>query len=176
MTLMALLTGAAASSALTYLLDPDSGRRRRALLRDQAVRLQHRVRDDVQASARDAANRARGLAAQAREKLPFGDHLPSTDVQSWSEARPATRGAGEAAIAGAVLATLLVPFARRTLGRMMLAGLPQLVAIGAVLAARTIERQERTARDRGRDAGSRRGEGADGADDDAPVTMIDPNL
>lgn len=175
--MMRFITGVAASSALTYLFDPQSGRRRRSLLRDQAVRLQHRVQHDVQASARDAANRARGLASQAREKVPFADRLLAGQGTS-AGSSGAARGGNEMAIAGAVLAALMLPFGRRILGRLLIGGLPQLAAIGAVMAARSIAQQEQAAR-----AGARgtRPERAQGADDDAPedappITMIDPNL
>jgi len=45
-----------------YLLDPDRGKRRRALVPDQAVRSAWKTRDAVESTARDAQNRAQGLA------------------------------------------------------------------------------------------------------------------
>ena len=56
--------------ALTmYLLDPDHGRRRRALLRDQFVHARRVVRERASGTARDLSNRAYGLAAEARRAV-----------------------------------------------------------------------------------------------------------
>src|SRR5690242_7268996 len=52
-----------------YLLDPDGGRRRRALLRDQLVSAGHRTSDAVAATSRDVTNRARGVVAEFRGRL-----------------------------------------------------------------------------------------------------------
>lgn len=60
------LGGMAIGATLMYLLDPDQGRRRRALLRDQVISIATRVDDAVEAIARDLSNRAQGLAAEAR--------------------------------------------------------------------------------------------------------------
>jgi osmotically-inducible protein OsmY len=54
---------------LMYLLDPDRGARRRALVRDQAARAGHKVGDGLDATARDLGNRARGTAAELRSRL-----------------------------------------------------------------------------------------------------------
>jgi uncharacterized membrane protein len=61
-----LLIGAAVGSAAMYLLDPQHGRRRRALLRDQAVKAQSNVRDTLDAGKRDLSNRATALTGRAR--------------------------------------------------------------------------------------------------------------
>ena len=52
-----------------YYLDPVSGKRRRALLRDQAVHAKHRISDYTEHKARDLRNRAQGLVARSRRKL-----------------------------------------------------------------------------------------------------------
>ena len=52
-----------------YYLDPVSGKRRRALLRDQAVHAKHRISDYTEHKARDLRNRAHGLVARSRRKL-----------------------------------------------------------------------------------------------------------
>jgi hypothetical protein len=52
-----------------YYLDPASGKRRRALLRDQVVHAKHRVEDYAQGKAKDLRNRAQGLMARSRRKL-----------------------------------------------------------------------------------------------------------
>ena len=49
-----------------YFFDPVSGRRRRALLRDQLVHAQHEITDYAEDTAKDLRNRAYGLVAEAR--------------------------------------------------------------------------------------------------------------
>jgi hypothetical protein len=56
-------------AGLMYLLDPVRGRRRRAIARDQFIRLAHEARDAADVAARDAANRARGAWAEARSAV-----------------------------------------------------------------------------------------------------------
>jgi gas vesicle protein len=60
-----LLTGAAIGAGAMFLLDPNRGGRRRALIRDQAVRASRKTTDALDALGHDAANRARGLAAES---------------------------------------------------------------------------------------------------------------
>lgn len=62
---LTLLGGVGAGAALMYMLDPDRGKRRRAHLRDKMASATNRVPDAINVTARDLANRARGLAAQA---------------------------------------------------------------------------------------------------------------
>jgi hypothetical protein len=69
MLLLRLLTTAAAGAGFMYMLDPDRGRRRRALMRDQLVRAAHRTGDAVDATSRDVGNRARGVVAELRSRL-----------------------------------------------------------------------------------------------------------
>jgi len=64
-----LLAGAAIGAGIMYLLDPDGGRRRRALVRDQLVSAAHKTTDAVDATSRDVANRARGVVADLRGRL-----------------------------------------------------------------------------------------------------------
>jgi hypothetical protein len=49
-----------------YFYDPVSGRRRRALLRDQMTHAQKEITDYAEGTAKDLRNRAQGLAAEAR--------------------------------------------------------------------------------------------------------------
>ena len=51
---------------LMYTLDPQAGRRRRALARDKLDRLTYKASDAVNVTARDLQNRVRGLAAEAK--------------------------------------------------------------------------------------------------------------
>lgn len=62
-----LVGGAALGAALMYLLDPTGGRRRRALLRDQAMHLAHEAGDAAGMTARDVRNRGQGMLAETRD-------------------------------------------------------------------------------------------------------------
>jgi hypothetical protein len=64
-----LLVGVGAGVALAYLLDPAQGRRRRALMRDKFVRASRKTRDGLDATARDLANRTKGVAAASRGRF-----------------------------------------------------------------------------------------------------------
>ena len=64
-----LLVGAGLGAALAYMLDPNTGNRRRALVRDQLTRAGRKTRDGLDATARDVANRSRGVAAATRARL-----------------------------------------------------------------------------------------------------------
>lgn len=64
-----LIGGALAGAGLMFLLDPDRGTRRRALLRDRAARARHKLGDGIEATARDVGNRARGSAAALRSRF-----------------------------------------------------------------------------------------------------------
>jgi hypothetical protein len=56
--------------ALTmYLLDPEQGRRRRALLRDQVTHLKTLARERTAGATRDLSNRAYGAAMEARRAV-----------------------------------------------------------------------------------------------------------
>lgn len=64
---MIRVLGALGIGALAmYFFDPVSGRRRRALLRDQMVHAQKEITDYAEGTAKDLRNRAYGLAAEAR--------------------------------------------------------------------------------------------------------------
>ncbi len=72
------LAGFAAGAAVMYAFDPGSGRRRRALVRDQFTHLAHRTGEGLDATAHDLSNRAAGAAAEARKRLR--KDRPSDDV------------------------------------------------------------------------------------------------
>lgn len=65
-----------AGAGLMYLLDPDRGSRRRALVRDQLVHLGHEISDAVEVAGRDLSHRAQGAFHEARKKL---DQQPVDD-------------------------------------------------------------------------------------------------
>lgn len=61
-----ILTGIALGAASAFMLDPQQGRRRRALLRDKVVRGVHEGRQFGDAAVRDLRARAQGALSQAR--------------------------------------------------------------------------------------------------------------
>ena len=63
------LAGAAFGAGMMYALDPDAGRRRRALTRDQLTRARIKTRETASATARDLLNRSYGIMAGARSRL-----------------------------------------------------------------------------------------------------------
>lgn len=75
---MRLLIAGGIGAGLMYLLDPDRGRRRRALLRDKVVHAWHEANDAIDKTTRDVANRTHGLIAEA-EAL-FNHEEVSDDV------------------------------------------------------------------------------------------------
>lgn len=60
------LTMLGLGAGLMYYLDPDRGRRRRALVRDRVDHLSHRLEALIEATSHDLANRSRGLWAELR--------------------------------------------------------------------------------------------------------------
>ena len=74
----ALLGGMGIGAALMYLLDPDRGGRRRALVRDKAARLGRLTGERFEARSRDLRNRAKGVAA--KRKREEAEEPPSDDI------------------------------------------------------------------------------------------------
>src|SRR5437763_16545200 len=66
---LSLLGGIGLGAGLMYFLDPQQGRRRRGLVRDQLTSLMSRAGDAACCVGRDLAHRARGVAAEARSLL-----------------------------------------------------------------------------------------------------------
>jgi hypothetical protein len=64
-----LLGGVGLGAGLMFLLDPDKGRRRRALLRDKTKHSLHLAEGTLRKTSRDLGNRTRGLAARVRSRL-----------------------------------------------------------------------------------------------------------
>ena len=67
----ALLFGAGLGigTGLMYLLDPDKGNRRRALLRDKWMLATRKTGDCIEVTARDVRNRTRGLVASVQSRF-----------------------------------------------------------------------------------------------------------
>lgn len=75
-----LLAGAGMGAALAFMLDPDRGRRRRALARDKMVRAARVTREEFDATARDLSNRARGIVATTGPRMSNDDDEVSDTV------------------------------------------------------------------------------------------------
>lgn len=68
-----LAGGVGLGGGLMYLLDPGSGRRRRALARDKAVHLLNKSGGALRKTSRDLGNRTKGLAAGVGSRLRKSD-------------------------------------------------------------------------------------------------------
>jgi len=78
MRIFSCLSGAAMGAGLMYFLDPDRGRRRRALLRDQIISCNRQWGDFFRTAGRDLRNRIEGVSAEIAS-LFTSDHA-SDDV------------------------------------------------------------------------------------------------
>jgi osmotically-inducible protein OsmY len=67
--LLKVATAFAAGAAAMYLLDPETGRRRRALVRERSGGAARDLQDSVRSAGRDAANRMRGRVAETKSHL-----------------------------------------------------------------------------------------------------------
>lgn len=72
--------GLIAGATLMYLFDPERGARRRALLRDQLLHLNRDLEAGLDAAARDARNRSKGMTARATQRLR-PDHAPDEVIE-----------------------------------------------------------------------------------------------
>lgn len=72
---MTILSGLGLGAGLMYLLDPNLGRRRRALLRDQLASVASRSSSGLDATWRDVQHRAQGFAAETAARVR-GDQAP----------------------------------------------------------------------------------------------------
>lgn len=68
-SVLRLATAFAAGVATMYYLDPQTGRRRRALARDKSAAVGHDVKEAARSKTRRAVNQARGAAARTRAQL-----------------------------------------------------------------------------------------------------------
>jgi uncharacterized membrane protein len=100
---LAMLGGGAAGAGLMYLLDPGRGNRRRARLRDQAIHAAHLTGDAVDATARDAMNRSRGLLAALRPRFRDDPRSPESQLEllqtHWTPTARLLTAAGGGALA-----------------------------------------------------------------------------
>jgi hypothetical protein len=75
------LGAAALGAGAMYFLDPRSGGRRRALVRDKGVHTRRRIREVADKTANDVRNRAVGLAARSRRLWHRGPVSPPSNPQ-----------------------------------------------------------------------------------------------
>lgn len=74
---IAFFSGLGIGAGAMFLLDPDRGKRRRALMRDQAIHISNTSKEALEKTARDLRNRAVGVMAET--KALFGDeNVPDT--------------------------------------------------------------------------------------------------
>ena len=109
-----LLGGLGLGAALMYVLDPERGKRRRALVRDKAVRVANRTGERLEARSRDLKNRMRGVKAEAKSLThaePVDDTVLEERVRAEIGRAVTTPGgievaatAGDVTLSGPVLA------------------------------------------------------------------------
>jgi osmotically-inducible protein OsmY len=68
----------AAGAAAMYYLDPETGRRRRALVRDRGVAATHDLEDYASATSKRASDKLQGAAARTRSRV---SRVPVDDEQ-----------------------------------------------------------------------------------------------
>lgn len=76
-----VLLGAGLGAAVMYMLDPDRGNRRRALLRDKMVKINRQTQEAVSGKVHDMTNRAKGMLHEAKsafEGEETGREQPTT--------------------------------------------------------------------------------------------------
>lgn len=81
--ILTILTGLGIGAALMYLLDPEGGNRRRALLRDKAVKLNRQTKETIEGTVRDLSNRAKGTFHGIRSTIE-NDRNDHTADSGWS--------------------------------------------------------------------------------------------
>src|SRR5437016_282892 len=67
------LIGAGIGAGVMFLLDPDRGARRRALVRDKVAWAARKTRDAADATQRDVTNRVAGATVAARNRFSADD-------------------------------------------------------------------------------------------------------
>jgi gas vesicle protein len=91
--LLMLLTGAGIGALVMYLIDPEQGRRRRAVMRDKLISAGNQAADFINSKSRDLSNRAQGTVAEARSSLGIesGEQSQARQQQPTSS-QPTPRG------------------------------------------------------------------------------------
>ena len=72
---LVFISGLGLGAGAMFLLDPDRGRRRRALIKDQAIHISNTSRETLEKRTRDLRNRATGVIAETKARFG-GQHVP----------------------------------------------------------------------------------------------------
>jgi gas vesicle protein len=84
--IFAILTGLGIGAALMYLFDPEGGNRRRALIRDKAVKFNRQTKEALDSTVKDLSNRAKGTVHGLKSTMAHTqDTESSTSATNWSD-------------------------------------------------------------------------------------------
>lgn len=97
--LTTLLGSLGFGAGLMYFLDPEEGNRRRALVRDQAIRLLNTSDQAIDKTARDLRNRTRGVLSEAIGTLEEGVEDPVIEERVRSRLGQVVRNPGVVEVA-----------------------------------------------------------------------------
>jgi len=123
MSIFAILFFALSGAGLMYFLDPQGGHRRRALMRDQAVKALNRTGDNLTGLTKEVKNRAQGVVAQTTSRLekkeePLDETLIAQvrsrmgRIVSYPSAVEVNVNNGTVTLSGAILANEVEPLMR----------------------------------------------------------------
>ena len=79
--IFAILGGLGIGAGLMYLLDPEKGNQRRALIRDKVGKLNRRTQETVGGKVKDISNRAQGMLHEAKSAFGSEDDTSTTQSQ-----------------------------------------------------------------------------------------------
>ena len=82
--IFAILAGLGAGAAIMYLLDPERGNRRRALIRDKMVKLNRQTQDAVSGRVTDLSNRAKGVLHDAKSAFESKEDTSAAQPTTFS--------------------------------------------------------------------------------------------
>jgi hypothetical protein len=84
--ILTVLTGLGIGAGLMYLFDPKDGNRRRALIRDKAIKLNRQTRDAIDGTVKDLSNRAKGTVHELNSAASLEvESESSQSTASWSD-------------------------------------------------------------------------------------------
>lgn len=83
--ILAILGGVGIGAALMYLFDPQGGNRRRALIRDKAIKFNRQTREAIEGKAKDLSNRTKGAVHELKAAVSSGNEpAPEQPATGWS--------------------------------------------------------------------------------------------